>query len=121
MSLLLNKKLWLLLLLLFAVVLPFGPAIPNIMIGVVGFYWLLHLGTGRLQFSKKNVTEILIFSAFCIACGISYFYSEDIAFYTKKIALLAPLFVFPLFVITMPYRLEKNEALKIGLGLKRNT
>jgi O-antigen ligase len=116
MSLLLNKKLWLLLLLLFAVVLPFGPAIPNIMMGLLGFYWLLHLFTGRLQFSKKNGIAVLLFSAFYLVCAASYFYSDDVSFYTKKIALLAPLLAFPVFIITMPYRIEKSEVLKIGFG-----
>lgn len=115
MSLLLNKKLWIVLLLLFAVVLPFGPAIPNIMMGVVGFYWVLHLVTGRIQFSKKVVTTIALFSAFYLLCIVSYFYSDDIPFYLKKVGLLAPLTLFPLFIISMPYRIEKRDAFNIGM------
>lgn len=116
MQILLNKKIWLLLLLVFAVVLPFGPAIPNIMMGVVGFYWVLHLISGRLQFSKTNLCALVVFSAFYLLCASSYFYSDDISFYYKKIALLAPLALFPLFIITMPYQIGKRDAFKIGMA-----
>ncbi|MFC7356137.1 O-antigen ligase family protein [Jejudonia soesokkakensis] len=116
MQILFNNKLWIALLLLFAVLLPYGPAIPNIMMGVVGFYWLLHLVTGRIQLSKKKIVAILVFSSFYLLCAVSYFYSDDIPFYLKKIALLAPLLLFPLFIISMPYKIESKDVFYIGLG-----
>ena len=116
MSQLLNRKIWGLLLLLFAVVLPFGPAIPNIVVGLLGLFWLLHLATGKLTLSKKRIGAILIFTGYFLWYLLTFFYSENVDFFQRKLTMQGFLLFFPVLFFTLPYTLPKKTVYVILLG-----
>ncbi|MCW8980717.1 MAG: hypothetical protein OQJ83_04965, partial [Altibacter sp.] len=113
---LLNRKIWGLLLLLFAVVLPFGPAIPNIVVGLLGLFWLLHLATGKLTLSKKRIGAILIFIGYFLWYLLTFFYSENVDFFQRKLTMQGFLLFFPVLFFTLPYTLSKKTVYAILLG-----
>ncbi|WP_290626411.1 O-antigen ligase family protein [Altibacter sp.] len=113
---LLNRKIWGLLLILFAFVLPFGPAIPNIVVGLLGVFWLLHLVRGKLVVSKERIGIILIFTGYFLWYLLTFFYSENVDFFQRKLTMQGFLLFFPVLFFTMPYRLPKKTVYITLLG-----
>ena len=88
------QNIWGLILTAFVAVLPFGPALPNIISGILLAFALYQLATGNFSLQKKDFVHFAYMNGFVLFLFVSLLWSENIAYGLDKFLLLAfiPLF-----------------------------
>ncbi|MDC6353200.1 MULTISPECIES: O-antigen ligase family protein [unclassified Robiginitalea] len=93
-----RKNIWIGLFATFLVVLPFGPALPNLMAGAILAFWLFELLHFRVQASRRDWLEFLVINGYVLLHFLSLFWSDDLAHGLQKSLLLV---FIPLFFLVM--------------------
>ena len=87
-------KTWAIILALYVGVLPFGPALPNIVSALLLGFALFQIIRGQFVIRLKDLTHFLWMNAFILFLIISLMWSDNMLYGTKKLILL---FYIPLF------------------------
>lgn len=93
-----RKNIWIGLFATFLVVLPFGPALPNLMAGAILAFWLFELLHFRVHASRRDWLEFLLINAYVLLHFLSLFWSDDLWHGLQKSLLLV---FIPLFFLVM--------------------
>lgn len=103
---------WEYLFILLAVTLPFGPALPNLAIGLIALVWLIQLVLGKCKMNRSTWLAFAVLSAYTFYCVSTYWYSENHSYYWKKapLQLLIPLMA--MICLSIPYQAS-------GKGVRR--
>ena len=107
------KYFWVLLLTAYSFFIVFGSAIPNLLLGLIGFFFIYGIVSKRILITSEKLKWILVFSAFYFVYLISLSYSFNIDYGIKKLKLQAILFVTPLLIISAKDFLCKKEIIRI--------
>jgi len=92
------EKTWTLLLVAFAALLPFGPALPNILAGIILAFAFLQIVRGQFKLGKKNIIHFVWMNAYVLFLAFSIGWSENQIYGWNKLLLL--LFI-PLFFLAL--------------------
>jgi len=101
--------------LVFAVTLPFGPAVPNIVFGIIVISWIYGLIKGELRLNKGVLKPFLLFNGFVLVEMISLIWSQHLSMGLDKIVLHL---YFPLFflVVASIHNNSKKTLTRIIVG-----
>lgn len=109
-------KIFSILFILFAVVLPFGTAPINIAYGLIIAYWLFNSIIKR-DCSTKLLYLVFFFSGFYILNTISLYYSDNLEYGINKIFLQSYLLIFPVIFLSKSYLIRLKLFVNIIQGL----
>lgn len=107
------KDIWVLLLSVYSFLIAFGSAVPNLLLGLIGLFFVFGIASKKFSVSLEKLKWILVFSTFYFVYFISLTYSSNLDYGVKKLTLQAILVATPLIIISAKEFLSKKDIIRI--------
>ncbi|PQB05489.1 O-antigen ligase family protein [Aureitalea marina] len=113
MKKLFQNSTWEYLFILLGMTLPFGPALPNLAIGLIGLVWLIQLLMGKCRMDRSHWIAFFILSAYTFYCVSTYWYSENHGYFWKKAGLQLLIPLLAMVCLSIPFRASGRSVRRV--------